>query len=173
MALVTNTANSRSAGGSLTVEDFLLTMKLMGTAGLAGSDPSKCAFIIDGNVYYAMAQLSELKTRDTFNPATLEGGFVKAIWNVPVIPSWQMHRISAKRMANNAGKIDADTDSNNTLGAAVAVRWDQWKQAYKRRMTIETTRIANADAYEIVALARLGLAYRDQEASAVLYNIGV
>lgn len=172
LALVTNTANSLSAGGGLTVEDFLNTMKLMGTAGLAGSDPTKCAFIIDGNVYYKMAQLSELKTRDTFNPATIENGFVTRIWNVPVMPSWQMHRASAKRMTNNAGKISG-TDTNNTLGAAVSVRWDQWKQAYKRRMTIETTRIANADSYEIVALARLGLAYRDNEASAVLYNIGV
>jgi len=172
LALVTNTANSLSAGGSLAVENFLQIMKLMGTAGLAGSDPSKCAFIVDGNMYYAMAQLPELKTRDTFNPATLEGGFVKQIWNVPVMPSWQMHRASAKRMTDNTGKING-TDSSNTLGAALAVRWDQWKQAYKRRMTIETTRIANADAYEIVALARLGLAYRDTEASAILYNAAV
>ena len=35
------------------------------------------------------------------------------------------------------------------------------------------TRIANADSWEIVALARLGLAYRDNEASAITYNVGV
>ena len=40
-------------------------------------------------------------------------------------------------------------------------------------MTMEVTRIANADAWEIVALARLGLGYRDEEASAILYNIGI
>jgi hypothetical protein len=55
----------------------------------------------------------------------------------------------------------------------VAVRFDQWKQAFKRRMTMETTRIANADSWEIVALARWGLAYRDSEASAITYNVGV
>jgi len=172
LALVTNTANSRSAGGSLTIEEFLQTMKLMGTAGLAGTDPSKVGFIVDGNTYYALAQLPEVKTKDTNTAATIENGFVNRVWGVQVLPSWQMHRNSAKRMANNAGKISG-TDGNNTLGAIVCVRWDQWKQAYKRRMTIETTRIANADAYEIVALARIGLAYRDAEASAVTYNVGV
>jgi hypothetical protein len=38
---------------------------------------------------------------------------------------------------------------------------------------METTRIANADSWEIVALMRFGLAYRDSEASAILYNVGV
>jgi hypothetical protein len=173
LALVTNTANSRSAAGSLTIEDFLSTMQLMGTAGLAGVDPSKVAFIVDGNTYYAMARLPEVKTKDVNTAATVENGFVSKVWGVGVIASWQMHRVSAKRMSTSTGYIDYNTDSNNTLGAIVCVRWDQWKQAYKRRMTIETTRIANADAYEIVALARLGLAYRDNEASAVTYNVGV
>jgi hypothetical protein len=173
LALVTNTANSRSAAGALTIEDFLATMQLMGTAGLAGTDPSKVAFIVDGNTYYAMSRLAEVKTKDVNTAATVENGFVSQVYGVGVLPSWQMHRASAKRMANNAGKIDADTDSNNTLGAIVCVRWDQWKQAYKRRMTMEVTRIANADAYEIVALARLGLVNRDAEASAITYNVGV
>ena len=173
LALVTTSANSRSAGGSLSIDDFLATMQLMGTAGLAGTDPSKVGFIVDGNTYYAMARLPEVKTKDVNTAATVENGFVSRVYGVSVLPSWQMHRASAKRMANSAGKIDADTDSNNTLGAILCVRWDQWKQAYKRRMTIETTRIANADSWEIVALARLGLAYRDGEASAITYNVGV
>ena len=173
LPLITTTANSRSAGGSLTIDDFLATMQLMGTAGLAGTDPTKVGFIVDGNTYYAMSRLAEVKTKDVNTAATVENGFVSRVYGVNVLASWQMHRASAKRMANNAGKIDADTDANNTLGAIVCVRWDQWKQAYKRRMTIETTRIANADSWEIVALARLGLAYRDGEASAITYNVGV
>ena len=173
LALITNTANSLSAAGSLAIDDFLSLLKLMGTAGIAGADPSKVNYIVDGNTYYAMAKLPEVKTKDVNSAATVENGFVTQVWNVGVIPSWQMHKASAKLMANTAGKIDADTDSNNTTGAVVAVRWDQWKLAYKRRMTIETTRIANADSWEIVALTRLGLGYRDNEASAVLYNVGV
>ena len=173
LALVTNTANSRSAGGSLVIEDFLSTMKLMGTAGLAGTDPSKVAFIVDGNTYYAMSTLPEVKTKDVNTAATVENGFVTRAFGVGVLASWQMHKISAKRMANNAGKIDLDTDANNTLGAILCVRWDQWKQAYKRRMTIEVTRRPEFDSWDIVALVRIGLTYRDNEASAITYNVGV
>lgn len=173
LALVTNTANSRSAGGSLTVEDFKNTLKLLGTAGLAGSDPSKTAFLVDYNVMWAMMDLPELKTRDVSSFATIENGFVTRIYQTRVLNAFQMHRGSAKRMANSAGKVDADTDANNTLGAILAVRFDQWKQAFKRRMTLETTRIANADAWEVVALVRWGMTYRDTEASGITYNVAV
>lgn len=173
LALVTNTANSLNAGGALAIEDFLKILKLMGTAGIAGADPSKVAFIGDGNVYYAMAQLPEVKTRDVNSAATVENGFVQSVWGVPFIPSWQMHKASTSLLANTSGKVATGTPGNNTTGAVVAVRWDQWKLAYKRRMTMETTRIANADSWEIVALTRLGLGYRDNEASAILYNVGV
>ena len=29
-------------------------------------------------------------------------------------------------LANAAGKVDQNTQGNNTLGALLAVRWDQW-----------------------------------------------
>lgn len=173
LALITNTANSRSAGGALVIEDFKNTLKLLGTAGLAGTDPTKVAFLVDYNVMWAMMDLPELKTRDVFSVATIENGFVSRIYNTQVLNAFQMHRGSAKRMANSAGKIDADTDANNLLGAILAVRFDQWRQAFKRRMTLETTRIANADSWEVVALVRWGMAYRDTEASAITYNVGV
>ena len=127
---------------------------------------------MDGNVHYANMKLPEVATRDVHSAATIEAGFLKMAYNVPIIPSWQMHRGSAKRMTNNAGKIST-TDSNNLYGEILGVRFDQWKQAFKRKMTMETTRIANADSWEIVALARWGMAYRDNEASAVTYYVGV
>lgn len=173
LALVTNTANSRSAGGVLTITDYIDTLKLMGTAGLAGSDPSKVAFIVDGNVHYANMKLPEVATRDVNSAATVENGFLRMAYSVPIIPSWQMHRASTSRLANTAGKVATGTPANNTTGAILAIRFDQWKQAFKRRMTMETTRIANADSWEIVALARWGMAYRDNEASAISYNVGV
>jgi hypothetical protein len=173
LALITNTANSLSAAGSLSIDDFLSLLKLMGTAGIAGADPTKVNFIIDGNVYYAMAKLPEVKTKDVNSAATIENGFITAVWNVGVIPSWQMHKASSGLLANTSGKVAVTTPTNNTTGAVVSVRWDQWKLAYKRRMTMETTRIANADSWEIVALTRLGLGNRDNEASAVLYNVGI
>lgn len=173
LALVTNTANSRSASGSFTIEDFKNTLKLLGTAGLAGADPNMVAFILDYNTMYAAMDLPEVKTRDVFSPATIEEGFLSRVYRVRVLNAFQMHRYSADRKVNTAGKVDQDTAANNTTGSILAVRFDQWKQAFKRRMTLETTRIANADSWEIVALLRWGMTYRDSEASAITYNVAV
>lgn len=173
LALVTNTANSRSASGSFAIEDFKNTLKLMGTAGLAGSDPTKVAFLLDYNTMWAALDLPEIKTRDLFSAATIEEGMLTRVYRVPVLNAFQMHRNAADRKVNTSGKVATGTPSNNTTGAILAVRFDQWKQAFKRRMTIETTRIANADSWEIVALLRWGMAYRDNEASAITYNVAV
>jgi len=177
LALVTNTANSRSASGGLLITDFKDTLKLMGTAGLNGADPTATAFLCDYNTMWAIMDIDEIKTKETFTAGTIEDGFLTRIYRTPVLYSFQMHKYSTastyELKVNTAGKVDQDTTTNNTTGAILAVRWDQWKQAFKRRMTMEVTRIANADSWEIVALMRWGLAYRDTEASAITYNVGV
>ena len=170
--LVTTTANSRS-GGVLTAEDFLETLKLMGTAGLNGADPTKVEFIVDPNVAWKATELSEIKTRDVFVRPTMENGLLNGIYGYKVNTSYFMHWKSAVRKANSSGKVDQDSTGNNTTGSILAVRWDQWLLGWRRRMTMETTRIARADTTEIVALARLGLVQRDEEASAISYNITV
>jgi len=103
----------------------------------------------------------------------LEGGRLTRIWGYELIPSWFMHYKSSTRLANSAGKVDQTTTTNNLYGAILGVRWDHWKLGYKRQMTLETTRIANADAWEIVALCRLGLAARDTAASSITYGLTV
>jgi hypothetical protein len=175
LALVTNTANSRSAAGGLAIDDFIETLWLMGAAGLAAADPSNMAFIVDANVLKAASKLPEVLTKDANSAATIENGWLTKVWGLPVIPSWFMHWRSTTnpRKANTAGKVDTTTQANNTTGAILGVRFDQWKLGYKRKMTIEVNRIANADSYEVVALLRWGLLNRDNEASAVTYNVGV
>jgi hypothetical protein len=177
LALVTNTSNSRSAGGSLDITDFLETLKLMGTAGLNGADPTQTAFIVDLNTYYKLMALPELQTRDVFSAATIENGELTRVYGRPLIASAFMHGMngypSAKRLANSAGKIDADTEANNLFGAILAVRWNQWQIRYKRRWTLESVRRPESDTNEIVGLTRWGLGYRDNEASAITYNVGV
>lgn len=170
--LVTTSANSRD-GGALDVEDFLETMKLMGSAGINALDRTKCAFIIDPNVHWKALTLAEVKSRDSYAAPTLEGGLLTSIWGYPVNVSAFMHYKSSARKANTSGKVDQDTTTNNTTGSILAVRWDQWLLGYRRRMTIETTRYPRSDSSEIVALMRLGLIQRDTEASAVSYNITV
>jgi hypothetical protein len=170
--LVTTTANKRD-GGALAVEDYLETVKLMGNAGLNAFDKRKVAFIVDPNVYWKSLELEEVKTRDVFAAPTIENGDLTGIFGYDLYRSYFMHYNSSARKANTAGKVDQTTPTNNTTGSILAVRWDQWLLGYRRRMTMETTRIARADTTEIVALMRLGLAQRDTEASAISYNITV
>lgn len=170
--LVTTTANSR-AGGTLDVTDFLETAKLMGGAGINALDTSKVSFIIDPNVNWKFIALPEFLTRDVSGNPTLEGGKLSQIWGYGVDISGSMHFMSAVRKANAAGKVNTTTAVDNIYGAILAVRWDQWKFGWRRRMTMETTRFANSDTNEIVAMIRVGLKQRDTEASAITYGVTV
>jgi len=174
LALVTNTANSRD-GGALTSADFLETIKLMGLAGKNAFDRNKIGFILDAWTHWKSLELDDVKSRDVFNGATIENGVLTGIWGYDVNVSGNMHRANQNATyglkANADGKIDLDTASNNTKGAILAVRYDQWRLAWKRRITFETVRVPSADATELTALLRVGLQYRDTEASAISYNI--
>jgi hypothetical protein len=171
--LVTTTANSRSASGSLADTDFLNTIKLMGTAGLNALDKSKVSFIVDLNVGWKVLELASLKTKDVFTNATIENGVLASIWGYPVLTSAFMHFRQPSRKANTAGKIDIGTAGNNTTGSILAVRWDQWLMGYKRRIKLSVQDFPDADASQIVAIARVGLVQRDTEAAAITYNVGV
>jgi hypothetical protein len=170
--LVTTTTQSRSAAGGFNVEDFLATMKLLGSNGLGASDPRQAVFIVDTNTWFAAAQLPEAKDANQ-TVLRVTDGFVNRAYGFEVIPSWFMHKNSATRKANTAGKVDQDTVGNNAYGAILAVRLDQWKLAYKRRMTMEVTRRPESDTWEIVALTRWGLGQRDTLAAAETYYVGV
>jgi len=172
-ALVTTTANSRSAAGSLDVTDYLETVKLMGGAGINALDQSKVGFVVDPNTYYKTLALPEVLTRDVYSSPTIENGRLTGLFGYGLNVSAQMHKASAVRKANTAGKVDVDTVGNNTTGSILAVRFDQWKFGWARRMTLETTRFANSDSNEIVAMMRVGLIQRDTEAAAITYNVGV
>ncbi len=171
-ALITTAANSRSAAGSLDVTDYLETVKLMGTGGKNALDVTKVGFIVDASTHFKTLALPELLTRDVASSPTIEGGRLVNLWGYPIIVSGSMCKNSAKRLSTSAGDISL-TDSGNLYGTIVATRYDQWKFGWRRRMTMETTRFANSDSNEIVAMLRCGLIQRDTEASAVTYYVGV
>ena len=173
--LVTTTANSRSGSGTLVDTDFMETAWLLGAAGLIGGDPTKVDFIVDPNVSKKAAYLASVKTKDVFTTATLENGLLRAIWGYKVFTSWFMHWRSTTnpREANTAGKVDLTTQANNTTGAILAVRWDQWFFGYKRRMMMKLQDIPDSDAQQLIATARVGLLQRDTEGSAETYNVGI
>ena len=171
LALVTNTANSRD-GGVLASTDFLETLKLMGVGGV-NADKNKTGFIIGSAVHFKALELADVKSKDIFSAATIENGFLSAVYGYPIYISHHMHKAATTRLALASGKVDGATPTNGTTGSILAVRWDQWRFGYKRRMTIETTRIPAADSTEIVALMRFGLINRDTEAAAISYNLTV
>ena len=179
LPLITNTANARS-GGALADTDFLETVKLLGGAGKNARDQAAVTLIVDGNVYWKALEMATVKTKDVWTNATLESGKLTGIWGFELKPSWMMHFDESVSITgayelkvNSAGKLDIDTAANNTLGAILAVRWDQWAIAWKRRMTLETSRWPESDTNQIVAIARWGLKYRDTEASSISYNVSV
>jgi hypothetical protein len=172
LPLITLTANSRD-GGALDINDFLETIRLMGTGGISGYDQQRVAFIVDRATHYKALELPEVKTRDVFGGATLEGGRLTGIWGYPVYMSGHMAKVT-NGLTNPAGKSVLNTAGNNTTGQILAVRWDRWMFGWRRRMTIETNRIAAADSTEIVALMRAGMTYSaTDDASAISYNITV
>lgn len=174
--LVTTTANSRS-GGTLAVEDFLDTVKLMGLAGQNAVRKDKVAFITDLHVMWKTLELAEVKTRDVFAAPTIENGSLTGIFGYKVYGSAFMHYANQDATyglkANTAGKTDLDTAANNTTGSILAVRWDQWLFGWRRRLVIETERWPESDANQLSAIARFGLLQRDTEASAITYNLTV
>ena len=174
LALVTNTANSRSAG-SFTVADFLETVKMLGLAGRNAADKSKVEFILDMWTHWAALELAEIKTRDVFVAPTLENGMLANLYGYNVNVSSNMHRANQDATyglkANTSGKVDLDTASNNTTGSILAVRYDQWRLGYKRRMTFEIERDARSDSTAIIVMMRVGMVNRDNEASAISYGV--
>jgi hypothetical protein len=159
------------------VTDFLNTIRLLGPAGINGLAQDKVAFVLDPNTWWAAMDLPEIKTRDVSSNATVEKGQLKDIYGYPVMVSpfmhWKATTAGYERKANSAGKVDQDTQTNNLYGSLLAVRWDQWRLGWKRRMTIEVERFAASDSWQIVAMARWGLGYRDTDASAITYYVGV
>lgn len=170
--LVTTTANSRSAAGSLDVTDYLETIKLMGTGGKNAIDTSKVGFIVDPLTYYKTMSLPEVLTRDVFVSPTLEGGKLSGLWGYGLNVSGQMCKNGGNGLSEATGKVD-ETTGDNAYGQILAVRWDQWKFGWRRRMTMETQRWAASDSTEIVAQIRCGLIQRDTEAAAITYYVGV
>ncbi len=176
LALITNTANARSAG-TLDIDDFLETVKLLGLAGKNAADRNAVSFILGMWTHWKTLSLPEVKTRDSYAMPTIEGGVLSSLFGYEVIASANMHRANQDATyglkANTAGKVDLNTAANNTTGSILAVRWDQWRLGYKRRMTFEVQRDAISDSTVIVVNMRVGLIYRDTEASAISYNVGL
>lgn len=174
LALVTNTANSRAAG-TLELTDYLETLKLMGLGGKNAVNPNAVGFIVDLHTHWKSLELAEVLTRDVYAQPTIEKGALVNIYGRELIATPNMHRANADATyglkANSAGKLDLDTAANNIYGSILAVRWDQWRLGWKRRIKFDVVPVPQADATEIVCNMRVGMINRDTEASAISYGV--
>lgn len=163
LALVTNTANAFDAGDTFDETVFLQLLSKLGPA--LRQDKTKLLFLIDSDTALAALNISTLKTRDTFSAATIEEGELVKIWKVALLESGQIS------LANANGKVQVTSPEGNTRGRIGLARPDQWMARWKRRMSMEVTRFAYADAFQVVAHMRWGMAYRDSDSVAVAYDI--
>ena len=175
--LITSTAQSRS-GGALTATDYMLTRRLLGTGGVAGLDRDKVFYIVDGLTWYKTTELPEVLTHDVFTGATLEEGQISRIFGSPLMVSAHMHLVGSFRqaggLANASGLIDQDVGGNNTTGSILCVRPDRWRMYFRRRTTLEVTRVPYADVWDVVMYVRASLTNRDATtASSITYNVTV
>ena len=80
---------------------------------------------------------------------------------------------SDKYGATDSSGYIHNTTANNTKGSVLCVRPDQGVIGFGRRLAVETSRIARADAYEIVAHMSVDFDLASLEAVAVGYNATV
>lgn len=173
LGLVTNTGNSMNCG-ALTVQKYLDLVKLLGLKGINAFNKAAVSLIQSADVKDWSLRMPEVMTQDVFSNPTLENGDLVRLWGYEVINTPNMHRSNQDATyglaANTAGKIHG-TASNNVTGSIVAVRWDQWRMGWKRRIKFELERYAMSDSTAIVATMRVGLQSRDNEAAAIAYNV--
>ena len=181
LCLITNTANKRD-GTTLAIEDYLETLKLLGAGGKNVAS-GNTMFVVDPWTMYKTMDLSQLLTRDVAGQPTLENGILTSIWGKRIYVSGNMCNAgdilgtvttdAYKMLSNAAGKVDQDTEANNTKGSILAFRTDQWLIGWKRRVQTETQRHISSDSTEIVVTLRVDMTYRDIEASAISYDLTV
>jgi len=174
VALAGSTATSRSNGAwAIRAGDFLETLKLLGSAGIAAADPSKVVFIVPLSLHWRIMNLADVLTADKVANPTIENGMLSRIFGVPVYTSSQMLRMSSSRLAQADGTVH-DTAGENTTTQLLCVRPDQWVLGSKRMMRVETVRRPESDTTDIIATTRVGLVHRNALTSASMtYNISI
>jgi hypothetical protein len=158
---------SHDAGSTFDEDDFHALLDLLGENATGSHDLSKLVYIVDGRTRNTAMQIPAVKSRDVYERATIENGFVEYMWSVRMLTSGQM------RLANTSGKISA-TATNNTRGRIILARPSEWYLGRKREITTEITRYGDAGVTSVKTSLRAGLQYRDVDyAVAAAYNVAV
>ena len=164
LPLVTHTAGSRDAGNTLSLAEFLSTLKLMD--GKLRQNKAKCAYIIDDDTEIAALGIPEILTvsERAADRNSLETGALRELYKIDVLSSGFLPE------SNTAGKVSA-TAGNNVQGTIMLVYAPYWGFGYKRRMKIETAYSPIYQSTVYVLSARMGIIARGTNASVLSYNV--
>lgn len=162
--LVTNTALKRDAGGQFSLDDWRLTLKLLGVAFREKLD--NLLFLLDSDAHMTALAFPELATSDVRpnGAATIEAGRITRLYGIDVLVSGFMP------LANSAGKVPA---AGGTLGRLAAVFCPYWAFGNKRLVTIETAYDMLARTNVVQATLRFDTKVRGADAAAVSYDVGI
>lgn len=162
--LVTVTAQSRSAGGSLLSSDYLNTHKLFPNK-IQARTPNHL-FVIDSQTKNKTRTLTDVKTKDVAGEEnTLFTGRIPDLFDIVVYTSSQL------ALANSAGKISA-TPGNNTLGTIMDIYAPYCAYGRQQDVAIETDRDIDSGATKFVANIYHVFMTRGADSVMLTYNVG-
>lgn len=161
--LVTATALSRDANGSLSLDDFRKTIALFAPQFQTRLD--NLFWMVDPYVNVTALGLPELATDDVRRTnATITSGLIRDLFGITFFNEGFMLK------ANSAGKIPA---AGGTLGRFALVYAPYWAFGFKRQIKVETGYDVLAQTKILVTTMRFGIVNRGRDAAAVTYNVGL
>lgn len=160
-ALVTNTARSANAGGTMSSDLFKQAMGLLPSKIRARKD--RLVFILSAGAEQAALSIPELLTRDVSAFATLESGEIRRIWGIDTLTSGFV------LPANTAGKISSNS-ANNTRGTIMLVYAPYWGLGFQRAFNLEVVRDPLSDTNTYVGGFNMSLVARSNDALSLIYN---
>lgn len=161
-----NTTADATAGGVLTIDDFVTARSLMGTAGKYAVDPAQLVYICDPGVWYQAVKLDEVLTVDVIGTqATILKGQLGSVMGIPLVVSEDYGLTSALGYITKAG--------GDTKGSFLCVNRRGWKVGWRRRPRVIVKAYPEFDAFLVLALVRFDIEPLHTEMCTVVYNVTV
>ncbi len=165
---VTNTGQSRDAGGALAITDYINTRALFGTT--VRNRKQNMLTIIDFDTEVATRKLVQLLTADVAGGAPLATMYTGDL--PQVLDGVDTYTSGLLALANTAGKISATAD-NNVTGTIINVYAPYIAYGRKRQVEVKQQEDILAGGIVFVASIRHTSIHRSADGSAGTYNVGV
>jgi HK97 family phage prohead protease len=159
--LVTNTAQSANAGGTISSDTFKQALGLLPSKLRA--DKTRLVYILSAGAEQAALGIPEILTRDVSAFATLEGGEIVRMWGIDTLTTGFI------LPTNTAGKISV-TAANNTRGTIILAYPRYWGLGFQRAFNLEVVRDPMSDTNTYIGGFNMSLVSRSNDALSIIYN---